>query len=90
MTIEGTLNIPERSGKIKDISRFDAGFFNVNPKQADVLDPLLRLLMEVVYEAVVDSGWLNHISSLCHQIDKIIFYKAMYDFKNYAAHKKHI
>ncbi len=48
--------LPGRSGKLKDISRFDATMFGVPPKQAHVMDPQLRMLLEVTYEALVDAG----------------------------------
>ncbi|XP_061709202.1 fatty acid synthase-like isoform X2 [Cydia pomonella] len=48
--------LPERSGKLKDLKHFDAGFFRVHAKQAHVMDVQLRLLMEVVHEAIVDAG----------------------------------
>ena len=50
------MGLPERSGTLKDISKFDATFFNVHPKQADVMDPQLRNLLEITYEAIVDAG----------------------------------
>ncbi|EEC10757.1 beta-ketoacyl synthase, putative [Ixodes scapularis] len=53
----GLLGLPERSGKIRDLSRFDAQFFTVHPKQAEVMDPQLRLLLETSYEAIVDAGY---------------------------------
>ena len=52
----GLHGLPRRSGKLKDISKFDASFFGVHPKQADGMDPQLRLLLEVTYEAIVDAG----------------------------------
>ncbi|RLU17245.1 hypothetical protein DMN91_011314 [Ooceraea biroi] len=48
--------LPHRSGKIKDLSTFDASFFGVHPRQAHVMDPQLRLLLEATYEAIVDAG----------------------------------
>ncbi|KAG0417207.1 hypothetical protein HPB47_005804 [Ixodes persulcatus] len=51
------LGLPERSGKIRDLSRFDAQFFAVHPKQAHVMDPQLRLFLETSYEAIVDAGY---------------------------------
>ncbi|MEE6526184.1 hypothetical protein FKM82_026658, partial [Ascaphus truei] len=47
---------PSRNGKLKEINRFDASFFGVHPKQAHTMDPQLRLLLEVSYEAIVDGG----------------------------------
>ncbi|XP_075558241.1 fatty acid synthase 1 [Dermacentor variabilis] len=53
----GLLGLPERSGKIRDLSQFDAQFFGVHPKQAHVMDPQLRLFLETSYEAIVDAGY---------------------------------
>uniref|UniRef100_A0AAN0MN29 Fatty acid synthase n=1 Tax=Bubalus bubalis TaxID=89462 RepID=A0AAN0MN29_BUBBU len=52
----GLYGLPRRSGKLIDLSRFDASFFGVHPKQAHNMDPQLRLLLEVTYEAIVDAG----------------------------------
>uniref|UniRef100_A0A665X8P4 Fatty acid synthase n=1 Tax=Echeneis naucrates TaxID=173247 RepID=A0A665X8P4_ECHNA len=52
----GLYGLPKRNGKLKDISHFDAVFFGVHPKQANTMDPQLRLLLEVAYEAIVDAG----------------------------------
>ncbi|XP_077520061.1 fatty acid synthase-like [Amblyomma americanum] len=53
----GHLGLPKRSGKIRDLSVFDARFFGVHPKQAHQMDPQMRLLMETSYEAIVDAGY---------------------------------
>ncbi|XP_024117302.1 fatty acid synthase [Oryzias melastigma] len=52
----GLYGLPKRNGKLKDISHFDASFFGVHPKQANTMDPQLRLMLEVAYEAIVDGG----------------------------------
>ncbi|XP_016070948.1 PREDICTED: fatty acid synthase [Miniopterus natalensis] len=52
----GLYGLPRRSGKLKDLSKFDATFFGVHAKQAHTMDPQLRLLLEVTYEAIVDGG----------------------------------
>ncbi|XP_054702104.1 fatty acid synthase [Grus americana] len=52
----GIYGLPKRNGKLKDISKFDASFFGVHPKQAHTMDPQLRLLLEVSYEAILDGG----------------------------------
>ena len=52
----GLLGLPTRNGKLKDLSKFDAAFFGVSPKQADFMDPQLRLLLETAYECIVDAG----------------------------------
>lgn len=52
----GLHGLPTRTGKIKDISHFDATFFGVHAKQANVMDPQLRLLLELTHEALLDAG----------------------------------
>lgn len=56
---QGLYGLPKRNGKLKDISHFDASFFGVHPKQANTMDPQLRLILEVAYEAIVDGGKQN-------------------------------
>ncbi|NXP54355.1 FAS synthase, partial [Heliornis fulica] len=52
----GIYGLPKRNGKLKDLSKFDASFFGVHPKQAHTMDPQLRLMLEVAYEAILDGG----------------------------------
>ncbi|KAF1419112.1 Fatty acid synthase, partial [Spheniscus mendiculus] len=52
----GIYGLPKRNGKLKNISKFDASFFGVHAKQAHTMDPQLRLLLEVSYEAILDAG----------------------------------
>lgn len=47
------------SGTIRDLTKFDAGFFGVPPIMADVMDPQLRMLMEATCETFVDAGKKN-------------------------------
>nr|XP_050028975.2 fatty acid synthase-like [Dermacentor andersoni] len=53
----GFLGLPPRMGTIRDLTRFDAQLFGVNPKQAHLMDPQVRLLLETSYEAIVDAGY---------------------------------
>ncbi len=43
-------------GKLKEINKFDAGFFGMSSKKAESLDPGSRILLEKTYEAIVDAG----------------------------------
>ena len=54
--IIGALGLPKRNGKLKDLSKFDATFFGVHPKQASYMDPQLRILLELTHEAIIDAG----------------------------------
>ncbi|XP_012234475.2 fatty acid synthase [Linepithema humile] len=48
--------IPQRTGKINAVGKFDALFFGVHFKQAHTMDPMCRMLLEHAYEAVIDAG----------------------------------
>ena len=41
---------------LDDIDRFDAAYFGVTPREANLLDPQQRLILEVAWEAMSDSG----------------------------------
>ncbi|XP_063635796.1 fatty acid synthase-like [Cydia splendana] len=49
--------LPSRLGKLKDLKHFDAAYFNLFEKQADVMDPGMRILLEVTHEAIIDAGY---------------------------------
>ncbi|MBD0844688.1 type I polyketide synthase, partial [Streptomyces sp. TRM68416] len=45
-----------RGAFLDDIDRFDAHYFGISPREADLLDPQQRLVLEVAWEAMADSG----------------------------------
>ncbi|XP_063406377.1 fatty acid synthase-like [Mytilus trossulus] len=53
---KGLHGLPARMGKLKNITKFDAEFFSIHQKQANSMDPQLRLLFEVTYESIIDAG----------------------------------
>lgn len=53
----GLYDLPHRSGKIDGLDKFDAQFFGVHGKQADSMDPQIRQLLELTYEAIFDAGF---------------------------------
>ncbi len=63
---EESINDPNyvfAAGILEDIELFDAGFFSLNPKEAENLDPQQRLFLECSYEALEDAGYS------CNQYD---------------------
>ncbi|XP_060533831.1 fatty acid synthase-like [Cylas formicarius] len=48
--------IPQRTGKVYNIEKYDAGYFGVHHRQATCMDPMCRLLLERVVEAIFDAG----------------------------------
>lgn len=52
----GFYDLPKRHGKLKDLKKFDASFFSVTPRQANCMDPQVRILLEASWEAMVDAG----------------------------------
>ncbi|KAK8129229.1 beta-ketoacyl synthase domain-containing protein [Apiospora kogelbergensis] len=53
----GTTNSIRAYWLDQDIRKFDAGFFNITPREAEAIDPQQRLLLEVVYEAMEAAGY---------------------------------
>lgn len=46
-----------KSGYLANIDKFDAGFFGVTAKEALLMDPAQRLLLEVSYQALEDGNY---------------------------------
>lgn len=53
----GHLGLPPRQGRLKeeDVACFDASFFGLSHKQAEAMDPSIRILLKVSYEALMDA-----------------------------------
>ena len=56
LVTELNTGIMGRSGKIKQIDKFDSVFFSTFGLLADAMDPQARILLETTYEAICDAG----------------------------------
>ncbi|KFH41335.1 Lovastatin nonaketide synthase-like protein [Hapsidospora chrysogenum ATCC 11550] len=52
----GTMNVRAGHFLEEDMAAFDARFFSISPAEAVSMDPMQRMLLEVVYEAIENSG----------------------------------
>lgn len=56
-----------RGGFLDDIDKFDSLFFNISPREAELLDPQERLFLEVAWEALEDAGYYPDMLSQAPQ-----------------------
>ncbi|MFH0348563.1 SDR family NAD(P)-dependent oxidoreductase [Bacillus vallismortis] len=47
-------------GFIDDMDKFDPLFFNISPKEAELMDPQERLFLETVFHTIEDAGYTKH------------------------------
>ena len=56
-TDPGMLDLYHRAAYLDKIDEFDAGFFNIPPREAKFISPVQRVLLETSWEAVEDAGY---------------------------------
>jgi len=45
---------------LRDVEQFDAGFFGINTREAELMDPQHRIFLEKAWEALEDAGYDPH------------------------------
>lgn len=53
----GSKPVSNWGGFMEEADRFDPGFFNINPREADLMDPQQRIFLETVWSAIEDAGY---------------------------------
>ncbi|MBW4431253.1 MAG: SDR family oxidoreductase [Pelatocladus maniniholoensis HA4357-MV3] len=54
-------NYVKAEGLIEDIDLFDASFFDISPREAEIMDPSLRFFLEHSWKALEDAGYSSQI-----------------------------
>jgi polyketide synthase PksN len=52
-------------GFLDGVDQFDPLFFNISPREAEIMDPQERIFLECVYEAIEDAGYTGE--TISHQ-----------------------
>jgi iturin family lipopeptide synthetase A len=78
----GGVYVPAR-GILSDADCFDAAFFGINPKEAEVMDPQQRVFLETCWSALEHAGYAPN------QIDEIVGVFAGASFNTYYLHVLH-
>ncbi len=55
--LAGDSNYVKAQGVMNGIENFDADFFSYSPREAEVMDPQVRVFHEIIWEALEDSGY---------------------------------
>ncbi|MCC5621261.1 type I polyketide synthase [Nostoc sp. CHAB 5715] len=54
-------NYVKAKGVVKDVDLFDASFFDISPREAEVMDPSLRFFLEHSWKALEDAGYSSEV-----------------------------
>ncbi|TBR57004.1 polyketide synthase [Westiellopsis prolifica IICB1] len=54
-------NYVKAEGLVEDIDLFDALFFDISPREAEIMDPSLRFFLEHSWKALEDAGYSSQI-----------------------------
>lgn len=53
-------------GVLQDVDKFDAEFFNISPKEAQLMDPQQRIVLQEAWKALEDAGYSQEILEQMH------------------------
>lgn len=70
----------DRGGFLSDIDCFDARFFRISPKEAELMDPQQRLLLELTHSAIEDAG--HRPSALIGESTGVFVGACHYDYRD--------
>jgi len=65
-------------GFIDDVDQFDPLFFNISPRVADMLDPMVRLFLQTVWNLLESSGYTRDAIQQQYQSSVGVYVGAMY------------
>ena len=72
------------AGFMDDLDGFDAEFFNIAPREAELMDPQIRLFLEVAWGALEDAGCAGKV----RDTDMGVFVGKMYEDYVYPANRQ--
>jgi len=72
---------PHWAGLLDEVDSFDAEFFRISPREAELMDPQLRLFLEVAWGALEDAG----CAGAEHTADTGVYVGVMYGDYGYRA-----
>lgn len=80
-------------GFLKHVDHFDPLFFNISPRDAEIMDPQERLFLECVYETLEDAGYTRETLQISQDADYAgnvgVFVGAMYhEYQLYGAQEQ--